>query len=463
VSSSISRQLVFWLAVPLMLLALCGALVHYFNNVAPGVMSSDRRLKEAANSLMARLQTDNGELTLDTSTRPKMPLPASDSILYAVRSADGRLLFGDARLPVVPMTDAAAQVIAMARLDGRSVRTLTTRFDTRAGVIILTAADLRPAGEPAARYGLMSTLLWDFVQLDVTLVLVWVGIQLGLRPIKRLRDEIARRSALDLRPIEESSVPREIAPVVVTLNRLFQMLRTSVQSQQQFIANTAHQLRTPITGMQAQIELLMAEPAAEPIRQRLGTLQEGVRQLAHSANQLLTLARADPAVNLTAKNQSIGLHQIAGEVIAKFYDRALRSDIDLGAEVQPVSILADPSLLDDLLSNLVDNALKYTPAGGSVTVSAGERNGKAYLAVEDTGPGIPEAERERVRQRFYRMPNSPGHGSGLGLAIVEEIAQLYGASLVIGAGRGGGGGSTDAGSTDAGTHSGGTRITVQFP
>ena len=108
----------------------------------------------------------------------------------------------------------------------------------------------------------MSTLLWDFVQLDITLVLVWVGIQIGLRPVKRLRDEIARRSPLDLRPIDEVSVPREIAPVVVTLNRLFPMLRTSVQSQQQFIANTAHQLRTPITGMQAQLELLAAEPAA---------------------------------------------------------------------------------------------------------------------------------------------------------------------------------------------------------
>src|SRR6202162_5187555 len=144
----------------------------------------------------------------------------------------------------------------------------------------------------------MSTLLWDFVQLDGALVRVWVGIQLGLRPVKRLRDEIADRSPLDLRPIVESSVPREIAPVVVTLNRLFTMLRTSVQSQQQFIANTAHQLRTPITGMQAQLGLLIAEPAAQPVKARLMASQEGVKQLAHSANQLLTLARADRSAHL---------------------------------------------------------------------------------------------------------------------------------------------------------------------
>jgi two-component system, OmpR family, sensor histidine kinase TctE len=437
VTSSISRQLVFWLAVPLMLLALCGALIHYFNNVAPGMISSDQRLKEAANALMSRIEIEGGRVTLDATQRGKPALPSPDSVKYAVRDSAGRLLLGDEHVPAIPMTDAADQVFAVAQLEHSNVRSLSTRFDTAAGVLILTTVDIRSGAEPAARYGLMSTLLWDFVQLDVTLVLVWVGIQLGLRPMKKLRDEIARRSALDLRPIDEASVPREIAPVVVTLNRLFAMLRTSVQSQQQFIANTAHQLRTPITGMQAQLDLLAAEPAAAPIKNRLETLQEAIRHLAHSANQLLTLARADPAVNIAAKNQSVALDTIVGEVVAKFFDRALKSNIDLGAEVKPVTIVADPSLLDDLVSNLVDNALKYTPAGGTVTVSAGERDGKPLISVEDTGPGIPENDRERVRQRFYRLPNSPGHGSGLGLAIVDEIAQLYDASFIISSGANG--------------------------
>ncbi len=129
------------------------------------------------------------------------PCRAPDSIKYALRDSQGRLLAGDAQLPAVPMTSETSQLLAMAQLDQRSVRTLTTRFDTRAGVIIITTADVRPGIEPAARYGFMSTLLWDFVQLDITLVLVWVGIQLGLRPIRRLRNEIAERSPLDLRPI----------------------------------------------------------------------------------------------------------------------------------------------------------------------------------------------------------------------------------------------------------------------
>jgi len=448
VTPSISRQLIFWLAVPLMLLALCGALVHYFNSVAPGVINSDRRLKQAANAIMAHVLIKDGQPTLDASagTGGKPALPP-DSIKYALHDSRGRLLAGDAQLPPVAMNSETSQLFAMTQVDHRSLRTLTTRFDTRAGVIFITVADAGPAIEPTARFGFMSTLLWDFVQLDVTLVLVWVGIQLGLRPVRKLRDEIAERSPNDLRPIVESRVPREIAPVVVTLNRLFAMLRAAVQSQQQFIANTAHQLRTPMTGMQAQLDVLIGEPAAQPIRDRLLTLQEGVRQLTHSANQLLSLARADPAANVAAKNQPVELGAIVGEVAAKFFDRALQSGIDLGVDAQPASILANPSLLEDLLCNLVDNALKYTPSGGSVTVSAGQQRGKPFLAVEDNGPGIPEPERQRVRQRFYRLPNSPGHGSGLGLAIVEEIAQLYGAAVTIGPGAGGLG----------------TKVSLQFP
>jgi two-component system sensor histidine kinase TctE len=447
VSSSISRQLVFWLAVPLMLLALCGALVHYFNSVAPSVISSDRRLKEAANAVMAHVQVKDGGVSLDSQSNAPPLLPSPDTVIYAVHDAQGRLLAGNAQLPAVGMSGDTGQLIAMTQVNHRTLRSLTTRFDTPAGVVLITVADVRPAAEPGARYGFMSTLLWDFVQLDVTLVLVWMGIQLGLRPVKKLREEIASRSPQDLRSIDESSVPREIAPVVVTLNRLFGTLRSSVQSQQQFIANTAHQLRTPITGLQAQLDLLVAEPAAGPVRNRLLTLQEGIRQLAHSANQLLTLARADPSVNMTTKKQTVELNIIVGEVVAKFFDRALQSNIDLGVEAQPVSIEADPALIDDLLSNLVDNALKYTPAGGSVTVSTGQNSAKIFLAVEDTGPGIPEAERQRVRQRFYRLPNSPGHGSGLGLAIVDEIAELYGASMAI----------------TSGARGSGTRVSLQFP
>ena len=430
-----------------MLLALCGGLIHYFNSVAPGVISSDRRLKGAANALMIHLGVENQRFTLEASPNAKPPLPSPESIDYAVRDSQGRLLLGDAKLTGAALSGSNSDVFAMAEINQQSVRTLTTRFNSRGGVVFITVADAHREGEPVVRYSFMSTLLWDFVQLDITLVLVWVGIRLGLRPINRLRDEIAARSMLDLRPIDEASVPREIVPVAVTLNRLFHMLRTSVQSQQQFIANTAHQLRTPLTGMQAQIDLLLIEPDAEPIRGRLQILREGISQLAHAANQLLTLARADPAVNIAAKRQTVQLHSLAADVVGRHIDRALQKDIDLGVEAQPAVLFADPSLIDDLASNLVDNALKYTPPGGTVTVSTGEVDGKPYLSVEDSGPGIPESERPLVRQRFYRLPNAQGHGSGLGLAIVDEIARLYDASMTI----------------ESGPNGAGTRVLIHFP
>lgn len=439
--TSISRQLIFWLAIPLMLMALCGALVQYFSSIAPSVLSSDRRLKEATDSIMAHLVFKDGAVTMNEAG-----LTGRADIKFAVRDPQGRLLSGDAEVPNPPMDGETSQLFSVVQIEHRSFRMLTTRFDSRAGVAIISVADTHSGQSSQARYSFIRTLLWDFVQLDVTLVLVWIGIQLGLRPVRRLRDEIAQRSPLDLRPILESTAPREIAPVVVTLNRLFAALRAGAQSQQQFIANTAHQLRTPITGMQAQLEVLAVEPAAQPIRERVRMLQEGIRQLAHTSNQLLTLARADPSANLAAKTQAVDLGALAGDIAARYFDRALRANIDLGVETASVSISADPSLIDDLLSNLLDNALKYTPAGGRVTVSVAAPNHKALIAVEDSGPGIPENERHRVRQRFYRLPNSPGHGSGLGLAIVEEIARLYGATLSIGTAA-----------------NGGARISVQFP
>lgn len=440
---SISRRLIFWLAVPLMLIALCGALVHYYNNVAPGILSSDSHLRDAANALMARIVVKDGKLDFADGGDARQ-LASREGVRFAIRDDKGQLLAGFADVPAVRLDSDTSQIFSMAQIKERNFRVLTTRFDTPEGLLSIGVA-APSAANPGARYGFMSTLLWDFVQLDVTLVLVWVGIHLGLRPMKRLRDEIGQRSPLDLRPIVET-VPREIAPVVVTLNRLFAALRGAAQSQQQFIANTAHQLRTPITGMQAQLEALVAEPAAQPVQERLRTLQEGIRQLARASNQLLTLARADPTANLATKTQEVDLGALAGDIAARYFDRALKSNIDLGVEAAPLTLRGDPSLLDDMISNLVDNALKYTPAGGQVTVSVAAKDGKPSIAVEDSGPGIPPEERQRVLQRFYRLPNSPGHGSGLGLAIVDEIARLYGAAMVIDHGAGGKG----------------TRITVQF-
>ncbi len=437
-NASISRQLILWLAIPLTLIALGGVLAHYYYVLAPQVISTDRALRDAGNALAAQL--------VASPARPAAVAAPDATIRYSVRDADGIVLAGDPRLPGGAVTPSADPVTATRSVGRLRLRTLDLRITTPAGVRLLTVAKDLPAGDPAARYGFMSTLLWDFVQLDVTLVLVWVGIQLGLRPLQRMRDDIAARSPLDLRPIDIQGVPRELMPLAATLNRLFGLLGAATQSQQQFIANTAHQLRTPVTGMLAQLDLLMAEPAAEALRPRLAMLKDSVRQLTHTANQLLSLARADPTANLAARRRTVDLARLAADVVGQFFDRALAAGIDLGAELLPAEISADPALLEDLLNNLVDNALRYTPAGGRVTVRSGREGGRPYLAVEDNGPGIDAADRDRVRQRFVRLPNAPGHGSGLGLAIADEIARLYGGTLTI----------------DAGADGRGTRVGVLF-
>ncbi len=436
-NTSIGRRLVFWLAVPLTVLALCGALARYWGIVAPRVATVDARLRRQAETLIRGLRIEHDRVIVDA--------PA-DAVAFAVRGTDGRLIAGDARLPPIALSSAAEAVFSTAQVGRRDLRILTYRAHTERGTWLVSVADELGTAGPAARFGFMGGLLWDFLQLDLTLALVWIGIRLGLRPIRRLREELELRSASDLRPIPADDVPQELAPLATTLNRLFAMLRESIQSQRRFIANTAHQLRTPITGMLAQLDLLVAEPAAQPILGRLQTLQQGIRQLAHASNQLLTLARADPAVNVAPRREPVDLAALAGEVVARHFDRALQAGLDLGADLAEARIQGDPSLLEDLLDNLVDNALKYTPRGGRVTVSAGREDGHPFVAVEDDGPGIPVDERRRVRQRHYRVPNAPGPGSGLGLAIVEEVANRHDARLVIDAGAGGRG----------------TRVTVRF-
>jgi two-component system sensor histidine kinase TctE len=224
------------------------------------------------------------------------------------------------------------------------------------------------------------------------------------------------------------------------------MLGEAARGQRQFVADTAHQLRTPIAGLLGHLEVMMQEPAAAPLHERLASLRDGMSHLAHSANQLLALARTDPAASLADRFESVDLKALSGRILERNLDRSVESQHDLGADIQPAEVTGSPRLLEDLLGNLVDNALHYTPAGGHVTVRCGSHDRKPFLEVEDDGPGIPETERTRVRERFYRMPGSAGHGCGLGLAIVDEISRLHDADLTI----------------ESGSNGRGTRIRVSF-
>jgi two-component system sensor histidine kinase TctE len=302
---------------------------------------------------------------------------------------------------------------------------------TAAGAVQISVAETLDRRARTQRLMLLGKLLVDFAELDLTLLLVWIAVYYGLRPLNALTEQVEGHSIRRLQRFDEARVPGELRSVIVAFNRVLELLHDAATAQQRFVADAAHQLRTPVAGLLAQIELLLREPRAQAVHQQLGALQGGIAQLARSANQLLALARAEPVSALHEKFKLVALQPLVQQLVERHVSRADAAGIDLGADALEACVSGDAWLLEDLLENLIDNALKYTPRDGHVTVRSGIEDAHPYLEVEDDGPGIPENERARVRERFYRRPGSPGIGCGLGLAIVDEIARVHGASFSI--------------------------------
>jgi two-component system sensor histidine kinase TctE len=220
-----------------------------------------------------------------------------------------------------------------------------------------------------------------------------------------------------------------------------------MELQQQFVADAAHQLRTPLAALQAEVDAARGERLSPELARTVEQLRAATRRAAHLSRQLLTLAAVDPSAERPYSPQSTDLAELLQRDVSDWLARADARRIDLGFELEPAPVRGEPDLIVEAASNLLDNALSYTPQSGVVTLRTGRRNGASYLEVEDDGPGIPEAERTRVFERFHRVKGTPGAGAGLGLAIVREIANRHGAAVDLAAGAGGRG----------------TRVSVLFP
>ena len=253
-------------------------------------------------------------------------------------------------------------------------------------------------------------------------LVIWFGVGAGLRPLHRVAAEIQQRQPGGLEPVTAERLPAEITPLVQALNDLLARLAHTLDAQRQFVADAAHELRTPLTAVRLQAE--MAQRAADPA-ERAGTLDQlrtGLVRASHLVEQLLAMARLDAAL-ATAPVEPVDLLELAKRVVAEFAPIADDRHLDLGLlPSTAVTVAGDPGELRALLGNLVDNALRYTPAGGQVDVQVQQSGNEAVLIVSDTGPGIPPAERDRVFDRFYRGAHTAAPGSGLGLAIVQRIA-----------------------------------------
>jgi two-component system sensor histidine kinase TctE len=286
---------------------------------------------------------------------------------------------------------------------------------------------------------LIRIILPQFGILGLSAFLVWFGVSRGLRPLGNVRDAVASRSPIDLSPLDLKDVPKEVRPLVTAINDLLDRLQQDLQAQRRFVANAAHQLRTPIAGLKTQTEVALRQTEPREVEHALAQIHTGAERAARLANQLLALARAEPGAVDAQLFREVDLNVVCKNACREFVPQALSKRIDLGFESAdgPVFVHGDPASLYELVCNLIHNAVQYTPPDGHVTVAVSTTTAEqASVSVEDDGPGIPVDERERVFERFYRLSDQKVTGSGLGLSIVREIVRLHNGHVTIGAGSG---------------------------
>jgi two-component system, OmpR family, sensor histidine kinase TctE len=430
---SIRRRLLALLIVPALILLMAGTVVDYVASIGPVEDAYDQALIDSALAIGRQVHADaSGAATLALLPDAVSILRADsfDSVYYRVSTAAGRLIAGDSGLPESPDIQANPSRV-MAQYRGAPIRLVTYRTVSSAGPVSISVAETLHKRERTHSRTLTRELAVDLAQLATVFGVLWFGIGFALRPLGAVREQIERRSARALDPMPLESVPLEIRSIVAALNGLFATVRESSVAQRRFLESAAHQLRTPLTGIQAQLELLAAEEPDTARRERLLLTLGGARRLTHTTQQLLTLARSDEAANLRWGFSTVELTQLVESVVADRLGFADMARVDLGAQLQPVRIQGVEWLLAEALSNLVNNAIAHTPGGGSITIHCGALNFAPYVEVVDTGVGIPVEERDRVRERFFRASNARGMGSGLGLSIVMEVAQLHGAEVLI--------------------------------
>jgi two-component system sensor histidine kinase TctE len=416
--STLRRKLFAWLLPPLVALFLFDAVGSYF--IATGVSDRiyDGELVEIARELVLHVaHPPQGRLAFRLSPEAErlLLLDESDRVWYAVRGADGRLIAGEAALP--PPAPAPRG---------------TAFYDAGGGSVIVQVAETLVKRTRLARLIMVSVILPQLALILIAAALIPVGVGRGLAPLVRLRHAVQERSHLDLSPLEQAGVPNEARPLVAAVNDLMQRLDEVLKSQSRFIADAAHQLRTPVAGLKAHIELALREEDLEQMRRALAHIYTSVERLSRLVAQLLSLARNEPSAAQKVELAPLDLGKLAMEATMDWVPEAYKKNIDLGYEgpETPVTVRGDAFRLTELLNNLLDNAIRYTPSGGRVTVRVAH-DPQSSLTVSDDGPHIPVEERTRVFERFHRLLGTHADGSGLGLSIVREIATLHHAEITL--------------------------------
>jgi signal transduction histidine kinase len=439
--SSLRRQLLWYLLIPVGTLSLISIGLAFYLGEKFLTIAYDENLFDTTETLARQIHVSGGRVSVDLPpvAWEMLRYDGYDKIFPSVKWADGELIAGDADLPDPPggSNRIGKAIYHDGVYKGYAVRIASLYMPvSEAGkgreILIQTAETL------VKRHKVTEEIIWGVVLPQLILVIlaaisVWIGVKRGLGPLHVVSQAIGNRSHLDLRPVAETDVPQEAKPLLRSINDLMQRLNRVLHTQRRFIADAAHQLRTPIAGLKTQTEFAMRQTDLEAIQRVLPRIHTSVERSNRLINQLLKLARSEALLDQPQTFDPIDLNQLLREVTAEWVPAALEKDVDLGYENRngsTVVVKGNNMLLREMLANVLDNAIRYSPERGKITVRL-SNDPRPLISVEDTGPGIPAEERERVFERFYRLSGNAGEGSGLGLAIVREIADAHGARVSI--------------------------------
>jgi two-component system sensor histidine kinase TctE len=437
--TTLRRQVLVWLGWPLLALWSVSSVVDYdianrFVNLA-----YDRALLESALDIGRQVKILNDRIYVDLPEIALQMLQSRESgrLYYRVTGPRNEYITGEPDLPPPPDPFSGRVNYYDDQYRGREVRIVTLQLPLEPGktdgMVMVQVAENRAARNEFARQILLRMVLPQALLIIVAGMMLWYAVGRGLAPLVTLRREIENRSHRDLSALPEEHAPQEVRPLILAMNALLERLSLALAAQQRFIADAAHQLRTPIAGLKTQTELALRQAPAGEAQTTLRQLRSATERTTHLVNQLLSLARAEPVAGRIQAGQLVDLRQIAREATTDWVPRAIERNIDLGFDDASGAayVEGDPFLLREMINNVLDNAVRYTQAGGQVTVHVGTGTAGPMLSVEDNGPGIPDAERARVFERFYRVLGTGVEGCGLGLAIVSEIAQSHGAQVSL--------------------------------
>lgn len=441
---SLFGEILDWMLAPLLFVwPISIAITHYFANIVAGY-PYDQALRESVNAISRQIRFNEGRPVLGLSGPARAVLRADevDSVYYHVLNQNGRLLAGDRELPVAPelqrpTADVGDIVFRDTEANGQDLRIayqfLSDPERPEERWLLVEVGETLEKRSQLANKIIASVILPQFVIIPLAVILVWFGLSQGLKPLTKLRSRIEARRSGDLSPINTRKVPEELQPLIGAFNGMLERMERNMEAQTRFIADAAHQMRTPLTGLKTQAQLAMRENDPERLLYALRQMAGAVDRASHLVDQLLTLARAEAGSGVASHPLTpMNLDRLLREIVEDWVMRALENYIDLGYEpAQGVTDIAGNSfLLREMINNLIDNALRYTPTGGQVTCRVLRRHSEGgepevVLEIEDSGIGITEEQSELVFERFYRADDAGSEGSGLGLPIVREIAELH--------------------------------------